>query len=148
MQAILKRTAQVQKQAAKRNAKTAYLKAMDAKHERMQNWKEFNRVKRLQRVDERQTRRDDWLRGPLAAKKDVGTQREAYGAFDFSTFRPPDVYRWKDWGIVQGDRVCVVKKGHKDEGRIAKVTAVYKESEVCTVEGVNVVGLYCAFALP
>ena len=139
MQTILKRTAQNQRQAARKAAKQARRDAVDEKWYRIARQQQYDQSRTALVREARRARADDWLRGPLAAKRDVGARADSYGAFDYSTFRPPDVHRAARFGIVEGDRVVVVRRGHRDEGKIGKVTQLIEESEACAVENVNVV---------
>lgn len=87
----------------------------------------------------RLTRREDWLLGPLAPKRDVGTTKDTYGALDARRLRGVEKPKnqGKDWGIVEGDRVVIVLDGHRERGKIGKVREVRKDAEECFVTGLN-----------
>ena len=87
----------------------------------------------------RAARREDWLLGPLAPRRDAGDAKETYGTV--STRRVNGVKKEagteKDWCIEVGDRVAIVEKGHRERGKIGKVQRVEKKAEVCYIEGLN-----------
>lgn len=47
--------------------------------------------------------------------------------------------KWKNWGIREGDRVCVVGKNERDKGKIGVVRKVAEKAESCKVTGINMV---------
>lgn len=82
-----------------------------------------------------------------------GTARDDFfGTFSARRLNPPKVpekYRVKDWFVREGDR-CVVVEGREGvKGKIGLVKAVDKETEMVTLEGINMVSLNdtCARAL-
>ena len=77
--------------------------------------------------------------GPLAPKRDVGNAKDTYGTLSPRRFRGVEKPKgqYKEWGIVEGDRVVIVQDGHREQGKIGTVREVRKEAEECTVQGLN-----------
>lgn len=111
---------------------------------------------------ERKERREDWLAGPLAPKRDVGKNYGVYGALPSSFMRGPEipdaVSKWPkskgddligdDWkgkgnegNLVVGDRVCVVRGADTILGQIGTIHEISKERRELTVKGLNTVCL-------
>lgn len=140
MQKVIRRTALARNQ-AQRKAKIA------AKKEQREDFKESLRQRFAQerlRLDaereERLRRREDWLRGPLAPKRDSGAIASYYGALTPQALQPPKVpahLRRKYINIAPGDRVCIMKG--KDKGKIGDVIKVDPETETVTVKDLNMV---------
>src|SRR6186713_959423 len=139
MQKLLRHSELVRRQAARRSAKEAGKKAVDKKqsieHELLQQRREIN----ADIHKERRARREDWIQGPLAPKRDVGDAAKTFGTISTTRVRAVEKLKWKKYGIVEGDRVVFIQKGHWDRGKIGKVTDVSEESETCTIEGINTV---------
>lgn len=118
--------------------------------------------------DERRHRREDWIAGPLAPKRDVGKQQELFGTvsgmlaqgatFPERVRRGPRGNGWdpvgaeglegehKEWegvgndgNIVEGDRVCVVQGKEELIGKIGRVKSVFAEQRLVSIEGLNMV---------
>ncbi|KKY28623.1 putative kow motif domain protein [Phaeomoniella chlamydospora] len=92
--------------------------------------------------NERRARREDWILGPLAPKRDVGENRGAYGTRPMHHGQMPEVIksqRVKYINFAVGDRVCVLRG--RDTGKIGKVEKVEEESQTLRVQGVNRVDL-------
>ncbi|KAI1978758.1 hypothetical protein LOZ53_002553 [Ophidiomyces ophidiicola] len=90
-------------------------------------------------AEERRNRRDDWMRGPLAAKRDVGKRHGLYGTISSNRLRMPrilDENKTKYAIVAPGDRVCLVRG--KDQGKIGKILNYDADSETVTIEGLNV----------
>lgn len=117
---------------------------------------------------ERTSRREDWLLGPLAPKRDVGTKQGFYGTVSNLLYQgpvfPPKVRKgpksngwdfvggegrdkelreWEGTGnegnIVEGDRVVIVKGKGSLVGQIGKVKDLAKDSKEVRLEGLNLV---------
>jgi large subunit ribosomal protein L24 len=118
--------------------------------------------------DERRHRREDWIAGLLAPKRNVGEKEKLLGTVEGLFAQGPsfperarlgpkgngwdpvgseglegEQKEWEGYGnegnIVVGDRVCVVH-GHENLiGRIGKVKEVSAERRQLTVDGVNMV---------
>jgi large subunit ribosomal protein L24 len=140
MQRVIRRTALARNQ-AQRKARIA------AKKEQREEWKEALRQRFAQerlRLDaernERTRRRDDWMRGPLAPKRDSGPEANYYGALPPHALQPPKVpvhLRRKYINIAAGDRVCLMKG--PDKGKISEVIKVDPETETLSVKDYNMV---------
>lgn len=84
--------------------------------------------------------REDWMRGPLAPRRDVGLEGRTYGALSPEALNPPEVpkhLRRKYFNFVPGDRVCVIRG--RDKGNIDEILSVNHESETVTVRNMNMV---------
>lgn len=111
---------------------------------------------------ERKQRREDWVAGPLAPKRDVGLQNGVYGSLNSAFMRGPDVpdadSKWPkskgddligdDWkgkgnegNLVEGDRVCVVRGADAILGKIGTIKELSRERRELTIEGLNTVCL-------
>ncbi len=119
---------------------------------------------------ERRHRREDWIAGPLAPKRDVGEKEKLYGTVDGVLVQGPSFPErarlgpkgngWdpvgsegleseqKEWegegnegNIVVGDRVCVIRGHENIVGRIGTVTDISGERKELTVDGINMVRL-------
>ena len=93
--------------------------------------------------NERQARREDWVQGHLAPKRDVGKESGSYGAVDLSLTQGMEKRKdkIKGWGIAVGDRVAIVEEGHRDEGKIGRVEEVREKQEMVLVEEMNKVSV-------
>lgn len=141
MQKVLRRTALAKRQAARRVAKGAGKNRSDDRKIRVQEQSQINTEFRTRIIAARTSRREDWLLGPLAPKRDVGDAKDTYGTIGTRGLRGVEKAEgeWKDWCIEEGDRVVVVENGHRDRGKIGKVREVRARAEACTVEGLNLV---------
>ena len=139
MQKLLRRSALVQRQAIRKANVKRKVQASDSRKLREREELQVSALVRRDVHEERKARREDWVQGPLAPKRDVGEPGKTYGALETRRIRGVDKAKFKKWGIVQGDRVVVVKEGHKDRGKIGKVTEVRVKAEECIVEGLNMV---------
>ena len=139
MQKLLKRVALAKNQAKRRATKE---KGVELSIEKKIVHRQETSLYSFRREDiraARSARREDWVLGPLAPRRDVGNKKDTYGAMDSRLLRgveKPDGY-WKDWCIVEGDRVVVIENGHRDKGKIGKVTSVSEKAEECIVNGLN-----------
>ncbi|KAK2749640.1 hypothetical protein FQN57_005862 [Myotisia sp. PD_48] len=89
-------------------------------------------------IQERKNRREDWVKGPLAPKRDVGEREGVYGTISTNRMRLPKLPPAKKVKYVlfaPGDRVCVVKG--REKGKISKILSIDEDSGSVTVEGVN-----------
>lgn len=171
MEAVLRRTALVKSQAKRKARILDHKKLVrDRVQYRMQNsliCKETTQSIR----NARKARREDWELGPIAPWRAAaayatvagdgvaggassgagpgtgasGTARdEFFGTFSARRLNPPKVpekYRVENWFIKEGDR-CVVVEGREGvKGKIGVVKAVDKETEMVTLEGINMVSL-------
>ncbi|EXJ59140.1 hypothetical protein A1O7_06571 [Cladophialophora yegresii CBS 114405] len=166
MQRVLRINLQSRNQAlkaARRRNRDEYLK----------DWKDFESrqiITQKQKNEyikaERKSRREDWMLGPLAPKRDVGTKQNFYGTvsnllyagpvfpprvrrgpkgkgWDFvgGEGRPEEQKEWEGYGnegnIVEGDRVVVVKGPTSLVGQIGKVKEVASDTKEVRIEGLN-----------
>ena len=91
-------------------------------------------------------RKEDWELGPLAPKRDVGTDKDTYGTIHTNRMRGPELTSemrnrinpdWKHMNIVVNDRVVILEG--RDKGKIGKVIEVEAKRQEVTVEGLNMV---------
>ncbi len=119
---------------------------MEGRERRRQD--QFSRNQELADVKAaRITRREDWELGPLAPKRDVGSQKDTYGTIHTNRMRGQELTPkerkeinpegWKHSNIVVNDRV-VLMEGH-DKGKIGKVIELDSKRQEVTVEGLNMV---------
>ncbi|MCJ1245996.1 hypothetical protein MMC30_003200 [Trapelia coarctata] len=139
MQKLLKRTALVKRQAARKAADRAGKFESDSRKLRVNEQSQINVSIRGDRRAAQRARHEDWLLGPLAPKRDVGEARDSYGTLSPRRLRGVEKPKAqaKGWGIVAGDRVVVVQEGHRDRGKIGKVKEVRRDAEECFVQGLN-----------
>ncbi|MCJ1473233.1 hypothetical protein MMC13_001884 [Lambiella insularis] len=139
MQKLLRRTALVKRQAARKAAQRQGRLDSDERKLRLNEQKTINISVRSDTRAARLARHEDWLLGPLAPKRDAGDARDTYGTLDARRLRGVDKPKdqVKDWGIVEGDRVVIVLDGHRERGKIGRVREVRKEAEECFVTGLN-----------
>ena len=139
MQKLLKRVTLAKNQAKRRAAKE---KAIELSIQKKIVHRQETSLYSFRREDiraARSARREDWVLGPLAPRRDVGDKKDKYGAMDSKLLRgveKPDGY-WKDWCIAEGDRVVIIENGHRNKGKIGKVTTVREKAEECIVSGLN-----------
>lgn len=140
MQQLLRRNILARNQALRRKRKQL------AHAEKEANQKILSAQVRLKRHllddirNERNTRREDWLLGPLAPNRDVGLVTGAYGAMGVERRSLPDVRvkeREKYCNFVAGDRVCIVEGSER--GRIGEIKEVDRKSESVTLSGLKTV---------
>lgn len=140
MQRVIRRTALARNQAQRKRV----LAAKDAEREELNDSLRqrftFNRLELDNIRAEKQRRREDWMRGPLAPKRDAGPEGKAFGALSPQAMNPPTIpkhLRRKYINIAPGDRVCVIKGN--DKGKINEVTRVDPGNETVTVKDTNMV---------
>ena len=145
MQKLLRRTSQVQKQAARRQRITRSKNASDTRKLQHNQLKVHNQAKREVFVSARQAQREDWHLGPLAPRRDVGDNAETYGTVPIRLVESVEKMdgKWKNWGIREGDRVCIVGQKERDKGKIGVVREVREKAESCKVRGINMVHQSC-----
>ncbi|KAL8939000.1 MAG: hypothetical protein Q9216_003599 [Gyalolechia sp. 2 TL-2023] len=143
MQKLLKRTAQVEKQAARRNRIARSKNASDTRKLLLLQQKLHNKARRELYVSAREAQREDWLLGPLAPRRDVGDKAETYGTVPLRMVESVEKMdgKWKKWGIREGDRVCVVGAKERDKGKIGVVREVKEKAESCKVQGINMINV-------
>lgn len=122
---------------------------------------------------ERKNRREDWIAGPLAPKRDVGAKQGLYGTVNTRMMMGPELpesawkgpkgngwdetgtegregeepVEWTGYGnegnIALGDRVCVVRGHASIKGKLGRVKEIHRSRKEITIEGVNMVCLHC-----
>lgn len=140
MQRVIRRTALARNQAQRKRV----IAAKDAEREELNDSLRqrftFNRLELDNIRAEKQRRREDWMRGPLAPKRDAGPEGKSFGALSPQAMNPPTIpkhLRRKYINIAPGDRVCVIKGN--DKGKINEVTRVDPGNETVTVKDTNMV---------
>ncbi|KAM0715564.1 hypothetical protein Q7P37_009062 [Cladosporium fusiforme] len=138
MQKVIQRS-----QAAKRQADRR-LQEMIKHNEKGEGWSRRNEALRIRKFNHslikeaREARKEDWARGALAPRRDVGELSETYGSISLFNMNFAKVQEKNklDWpGIVDGDRVVVIRG--RDKGKIGKVDTVDEERGAVKVAGVN-----------
>lgn len=109
------------------------------KHEALKLKDDYSTIKAA-----RLARREDWLLGPLAPRRDLGSSKDTYGTVDSTHVQHiPKRGKIRDHCIAEGDRVVIVGD-FPDQGLIGKVRQVKVGAETCMVEGLNMVCLHDA----
>jgi large subunit ribosomal protein L24 len=135
MQRVIRRTALAKNQ-AQRKARIAAKKEqrIDNKEALRQRFQD-DRYRLDAEKNARTRRRDDWMRGPLAPKRDSGPEAQYYGALPPHAVHAPKVAKHlqrKFINLAPGDRVCLLKGQNK--GKILEVMRVDPETETVTVK--------------
>lgn len=141
MQKIIRATDRAKTQAKRKlAAKQAHNRIVN-RQLRINEQKQINAEVRSQIMAARTARREDWLMGPLAPRRDVGNSKDTYGTVSPKQLRAPtkEKSERKDWCIRAGDRVVIVASKHRDAGKIGTVKAVKEEAEECTIKDLNLV---------
>ncbi|KAL1635483.1 hypothetical protein SLS58_010240 [Diplodia intermedia] len=144
MQKAIQRTAMAKRQAARKAQKaTEMQKAFDKRANR----KELQQIKTTANkaiVEAKKRRREDWLLGPLAPRRDVGEWREKYATVDSRrTNLPdadPDVVKTQLAPFAEGDRVVILKG--IDKGKIGELREVDEETRTVRVKGLNLADVF------
>lgn len=140
MQKIIRRTALARNQAQRKAIRATKKAEREDLKDHLRNKFAYNRIEIDNVRNERQRRREDWLRGPLAPQRDAGLSGKYFGALSPHAMSPtsiPKHLRRKYINIAPGDRVCVMKG--KDKGKINEVIRVDPENETVTVKDLNIV---------
>ncbi|KLJ08477.1 hypothetical protein EMPG_16077 [Blastomyces silverae] len=138
MQKAIRRAALAANQAKRRARIQAQQDRRDEIRKFFQERQRYERTILDQITAERKSRREDWIKGPLAPKRDAADLEGAYGTIPPETTRLPTLPREDRTKLVNfapGDRVVVLKG--RDRGKIGKVHNVNAESGTVTVGGVN-----------
>ncbi|MCJ1426248.1 hypothetical protein MMC29_004151 [Sticta canariensis] len=84
-------------------------------------------------------RREDWLLGPLAPRRDLGSSTNTYGAIHPRIVQDVNKHEnIRDYCIAKGDRVVMVGE-FPEKGLIGTVKSVAERAETCMVAGFNMV---------
>ena len=141
MQKAIRATNRAKAQAQRKlAAKQAHNRIVNRKL-RIEEQQQINAEVRSRIMAARTARREDWLMGPLAPRRDVGNSKETYGTVSPKQLRAPakEKGQWKEWCIREGDRVVILAPKHRDRGKIGRVKSVREVAEECVVEGLNMV---------
>jgi large subunit ribosomal protein L24 len=139
MQKVIQRS-----QLAKRNADRRIQKIVEH-HEKGQGWSRRNEAQRLRKFnhslikDARLARQEDWARGALAPRRDVGDMADKYGSvgiFNMGLAERQEKNKLKWNSIVEGDRVVVIKG--RERGKIGLVENLDTTRAAVKVKGINV----------
>jgi large subunit ribosomal protein L24 len=157
MQKILRRSALAEAQAVRRRVKRRdYDLRMKRKNQR-ENDNYKLRLVNANIVQERKNRREDYELGPLAPRRDVGSQKETYGTVSQWAMTGPKL-TWEQrkemypdtalryLNIRVDDRVVLLQG--RDKGKIGKVLQIDRMKMEVVVEGLNLVRLDCALSTP
>lgn len=138
MQRVIQRSA-----LAKRNADRR-MQRMVEHHEKGKGWSRRQEAQRISRYnnalikDARLARQEDWARGALAPRRDVGEKARTYGSVDIFHMnlperQEPNKPKWNH--IVEGDRVVVIKG--REKGKIGLVEMMDSDRGSVTLKDVN-----------
>lgn len=142
MQKAIQRTAMAKRQAARKAQKVTEMdKAFDKRAAR----KELQQIKTATNrsiVDAKMRRREDWLLGPLAPRRDVGEWREKFATIDTRRTQLPDAdpdLKKQLSPFAETDRVVILKG--RDKGKIGEIREVDEDSRTVRVKDLNLVCL-------
>lgn len=138
MQKVIQRS-----QLAKRNADRRIQKLVEH-HEKGEGWSRRNEAQRIRKFNHslikeaREARKEDWARGALAPRRDVGDKADKYGTvglfnMNIAERQEKNKPKWKS--ICDGDRVVVVKG--REKGKIGVVTNYDNDRGAVKLEGIN-----------
>ena len=145
MQKVLRRTALAKKQAQRRAANRAGAKnSEERKLRRFNNGIAGSTISDDIRA-ERRARREDWIMGPLAPRRDVGERKDFYGTVSARRLQGGEVDKEmrREWCLEVRDRVAVVAEGHRDRGKISQIGEIREKAQEAVVTGLNKVGAPC-----
>jgi len=149
MQKIIRRTCLAEAQVARRLAKQK-----DIVHRAERRTKKENDAYKanLLATDIKRAKKafkEDYELGPLAPRRDVGSQKETYGTISSQLLRGRELSKeekeelYRDTpvhvNIVRDDRVVLLDG--RDKGKIGKVLSVNEETREVTVDGLNLVSI-------
>lgn len=138
MQKVIQRSQHAKRQADRR------LREMIKHNEKGEAWSRRQEAVRLRAYNHnlikeaREKRKEDWARGALAPRRDVGEHAETYGSVGLFNMNLPERQEKNklDWhSIVEGDRVVVIKG--REKGKIGKVTELDKKKCAVKIADVN-----------
>lgn len=138
MQKVIQRS-----QLAKRNADRRIQKLVEH-HEKGEGWSRRNEAQRIRKFNHslikeaREARKEDWARGALAPRRDVGDMADKYGTvglFNMNIAERQEKNKPKWRSICDGDRVVVIKG--REKGKIGVVTNYDNDRGAVKLEGIN-----------
>ena len=142
MQKVLRRNLLARNQSLRKARKRDKLEHRLETRESFQENRQQMRALDLDVRNERRTRREDWILGPLAPDRNVGDRKGVYGTLESRAARSPLVvtkHRAKYVPYTVGDRVVVVRG--RERGKIAAIKEVDEERETVELDGVNIVSI-------
>ena len=145
MQKVIRRTALARNQAQRKAVRAAKDAEREEFKDHLRQRFALNRIELDNIRAERQRRREDWLRGPLAPQRDAGFEGQSFGALSPQAMNPPPIpkhLRRKYINIAVGDRVCIMKG--RDKGKINEVVRVDTSNETVNVRDLNMV-CFCGY---
>jgi len=143
MQRVIQRTAAARKQAQRKALNNSKKPDPETKRQQFRAQVEYNKALAQQKKDAVKHRREDWLKGPLAPKRDSGLEAFSYGGVSPQLVQPPPLpkhKRRKHILFAPGDRVCVVNG--KEKGRICEISGVKEEEDMVFLKNTNVVRVF------
>ena len=140
MQRVIQRAQRAHNAAVKKAKKNEEHKLIAESRQRIQERRRLASEVNANIKEARKNRREDWLTGPLAPRRDVGEIAESYATTSVYNIHlpnrdPHERIKWSPIGV--GDRV-VVTKG-RDRGRIGTVGDVDKKKVAVQVKDMNTV---------
>ncbi|KAK1138764.1 hypothetical protein N8T08_002029 [Aspergillus melleus] len=143
MQKVIRRTALARNQAQRKAIRASKTAEREELKDTLRQRFAYNRIQLDAIRSERERRREDWVRGPLAPQRDAGPDGASFGALSPQAMNPPSIpkhLRRKYINIAPGDRVCIIKG--KDQGKINEVTRVDESNETVTVKDLNMADVH------
>ncbi|SLM40405.1 Translation protein SH3-like domain [Lasallia pustulata] len=139
MQKVLRRTALAKRQAARRAANRAGADNTEQRRIRQNNNGITGATIQADIQAERLARREDWIMGPLAPRRDVGENKDLYGTVSTRRLQGVDVAedKRKDWCLKVNDRVVIAVEGHRDRGKIGQIREIREKAQEAFVAGLN-----------
>ncbi|PYH99169.1 hypothetical protein BO71DRAFT_343203 [Aspergillus ellipticus CBS 707.79] len=143
MQKVIRRTALARNQAQRKAIRATKDAEREDLNDSLRQRFAYNRLEIDNIRAERQRRREDWLRGPLAPQRDAGLDGKSYGALSPQSMNLPSIpkhLRRKYINVAAGDRVCIMKG--RDKGKINEVIRVDENNETVTVKDINMADVH------
>lgn len=141
MQKVIRATERAKTQARRKN-----LFKEGRENAKRRSWLKIKQVALLKETSNlikaaRIARREDWLLGPLAPRRDLGSSKDTYGTVSPRVAEGASKSgQGHDYCIAVGDRVVIVGE-FLEKGRIGTVEEVKAKAETCLVKGFNLVCL-------
>ena len=140
MQKVLQRTERAQRVAVRRAKKFEGHRLRGEAWNRDRSRKQIMEAMEERIRQERINRKEDWERGPLAPRRDVGDRAKTYGSIHMYDMTLPDREPEKrpEWyHITEGDRVVIMRG--RDRGRIGRVSELNKAKVMVRVKNLNMI---------
>ncbi|KAH8697170.1 hypothetical protein BGW36DRAFT_378115 [Talaromyces proteolyticus] len=143
MQRVIRRTVLAKNQAKRKATILEKNKRREDVKTLIQHQTQGQNARNKREKNARLNRREDWLRGPLAPKRDSGLEEGYYGSLDSADVQfavIPEHLRRRYINIAKGDRVCLLKG--PDQGKICEVSAVDLTTETIQLRNNNLAHVY------